>query len=156
MGAYSCDDVAIAYGQAILNQAGREIELLAVMAASPRAARSILRELGVGVEHFRSIDTRCIFVVLDAAGEPNGRPWDKLRMATTARDLLKLEDCWDNDDCRPFASGSRWGPGSISALMYAIGEFDAALLRQSIARVMGCMTIPAIDTHVQNAETQGK
>lgn len=116
-----------------LARAAAEVELLAAVAGSPRQSWPILATQGVSLDLFAEDDSRAIYVVLQLAARPDGPPTAHLT-ARRCRWLLERLNLWDNEDLRPFAGGSRWGPGPLAALLCRV-PFDPDTIRRACARL---------------------
>ena len=117
-----------------LARAAAEVELLAAVASSPRQSWPILAAEGVTLDTFAEDDTTAIYAALAMAARPDGPPTPALTTALRCRHLLTALCLWDQNDLRPFAGGSRWGPGPLAALLSRV-PFDPDTIRRACARL---------------------
>lgn len=137
--AWSVDDGtnALDHGNLQIGRWRPEIELDAALADSPRASFRVLHEAGIGIDDFVNPDSLAIYLALEQASPPWGKPWTTENIALECKRLMMAVDAWHDDDDRPFVAGTgQWtAPGLIAVLCRV--KFDAGLIRQKADELRG-------------------
>lgn len=112
-----------------------EVELLGCLTYSPRRSVAAARSAGFGGDDLVDLDTYAIWLAIEQAAVPEGRPWDAVRLAAECRRLLAAVDAWDDSDVRDFVTMEfRWGSGPLVALLTRVG-YDPELIRAKVAQL---------------------
>jgi hypothetical protein len=115
---------AMQFAAAAIDRHQSEVELAAAISGAPRRGWALLERSGLWPEEIANVDTYAIFLAIQQAAAPIGRPWTALDMVRECRRLLRAVDLWDENDERSFVTLSlRWGPGPLFALLCRVA-FD--------------------------------
>jgi hypothetical protein len=113
-------------------RADAALAVLAIAFDSPRRALPIFLAEGITADDFEDDDLRCLFFVLERAGDARQGvpPLSRSQIAHLARAGLRHLNLWDDDDFLPFHGGMRWGPGPLAAFLCR-ATFDTTMLQKA-------------------------